>query len=82
MALSRCIKCSCNKFEMVENTPNNSGFKLNFIQCAACGAVVGVMDYYNIGIRLKEIEDKIGDIKNAIENMSYKIDRIQSMIIS
>jgi hypothetical protein len=49
MAHPTCPKCSSPSFESVEFTPRGSGFKLNAIQCAACGAVVGVTDYYNIG---------------------------------
>lgn len=47
MAQSTCIKCGSNTFEMVEREPRKSAIKCNFVQCADCGGVVGVVDYYN-----------------------------------
>jgi hypothetical protein len=35
--------------DVYERVPMNSDFKLNFVQCASCGGVVGVTDYFNIG---------------------------------
>jgi hypothetical protein len=57
MATSTCPKAGCgsHRFEMVENTPSGSAYKLMFIQCASCGTVVGVMDYFNIGNLLKKV---------------------------
>ena len=37
-----------------------SNFSLTFIQCASCGGVVGVMDYYNIGQLLHDLANKLG----------------------
>jgi hypothetical protein len=60
MAKSRCIKCDNSSFEIVENTPHRSVFKLMFVQCTSCGGVVGVLDFYNIGERLTELARKLG----------------------
>jgi hypothetical protein len=59
MAIPTCPKCSNTSFEMVEFTPRNSTFKLNSIQCESCGAVVGVMDYCNIGGMLETLAAKL-----------------------
>ncbi|MHB8063851.1 MAG: hypothetical protein ACYDG2_14675 [Ruminiclostridium sp.] len=59
MAWSTCPKCNSHNFEVVEKSPSVSNFKLMFVQCLYCGAVVGVMDYYNIGQRLDELEKKL-----------------------
>lgn len=66
MAHSTCPKCDSTQFEMKENTPRNSNFKLMFIQCSGCGCVVGVMDYYNIGTRIKDIENKIDSLSERM----------------
>jgi hypothetical protein len=60
MAVSTCIKCGGSVFETKEMQPQNSNFKLNFIQCASCGGVVGVTDYYNIGGMLETLGKKMG----------------------
>lgn len=60
MARSSCPKCDNHSFELVQGTPTNSKFNFMYIQCSSCGAVVGVMDYYNIGAKLEIIEKKLG----------------------
>jgi hypothetical protein len=48
--LSKCPSCNSGFFENQEKTVSGYQFKLNFIQCAGCGSVVGVMPYYDPGI--------------------------------
>ena len=60
MAKSSCVKCGSGNFELQEHAPKGSNFKLMFIQCASCGGVVGVMDYFNIGHYVKQIAEKLG----------------------
>jgi len=45
---STCPKCSNTSFEAKEASPRNSEYKLTFIQCSSCGAVVGTIDYVNV----------------------------------
>ena len=56
MAISKCAKCDNTVFEMVEKEPIGANFKIMFIQCNRCGAVVGVQDYYNLGGMLNTIK--------------------------
>jgi predicted nucleic-acid-binding Zn-ribbon protein len=60
MALSTCIKCGGHSYEVHEVEPKGSKFKLYFVQCAKCGGVVGVTDYYNIGALLHVMAKKLG----------------------
>jgi NAD-dependent SIR2 family protein deacetylase len=62
MATSTCVKCGGTKFENKEVSPDQSKFKLIFVQCAQCGGVVGVMDFFNIGAELKEMKRAIAAI--------------------
>lgn len=66
MALPKCAKCDSLLFETKEFTPSNSNFKLIAVQCAMCGAVVGVLDYYNIGTKLNGIEDALKSIAAVV----------------
>jgi hypothetical protein len=59
MATSRCPKCASSSFELENFTPRNSEFKLSFVQCSSCGAVVGVLDYYNIGQLIHDLAKKL-----------------------
>jgi hypothetical protein len=63
VATSKCFNCGNTGFEMKENAPNNSAFRLMLLQCSSCGVVVGAMDGYNIGsllLRQNEALRKIG----------------------
>lgn len=57
MALSRCPRgeCSGTSFELREIEPRHAAYKLHAIQCSSCGAVVGVMDYFNIGVLVRKL---------------------------
>jgi translation initiation factor 2 beta subunit (eIF-2beta)/eIF-5 len=60
MAISKCSKCNNTAFEMVEKEIIGANFKIMFIQCNRCGAVVGVQDYYNLGAMLNTIKKHLG----------------------
>lgn len=72
MAASSCPKCDSHTFETTVETPTGSHYKLLFVQCAMCGAVVGVMDYYNIGAVLGDIADSINEVAKVL-NISKRI---------
>lgn len=67
--LSKCPKCEhVNSFEIVTVEPTGSAFKVNFVQCRLCGAVVGAMEFFNSGAILHQIQDAIK--KNHDESTS------------
>ena len=67
MARSTCPKCSASRFEVSEQEPAHSNFKLMFVQCASCGAVVGTLDYFNIGNMLAQQNEAIKRIAERLE---------------
>jgi predicted nucleic-acid-binding Zn-ribbon protein len=66
MATSTCLKCGGTGFENKEVSPNNSKFKVTFVQCVKCGGVVGVMDFFNTGAELQEIKRAIAAIAATV----------------
>lgn len=60
MTQSTCAKCGNHSFEMKENIPKGSEYKLMFVQCSSCGSVVGVTDYYNTATLLERIAKALG----------------------
>jgi uncharacterized Zn finger protein len=60
MALaSTCPACKKTSFEVVMEEPKGSNYKLLFTRCSACGAVVGVTEFYNIGTLLEKLAKKL-----------------------
>jgi len=66
MASSTCPKCGNHLFEIKEAEPYNSAFILMFVQCSSCGAVVGAVDYHNIGAMLEKQNEAIKRIARAV----------------
>jgi Fe2+ or Zn2+ uptake regulation protein len=60
MAVSICPKCGNRTFEAKECTTQNSNYKIQFIQCASCGTVVGAMDFWSISNLIIELAKKLG----------------------
>ncbi len=64
MAQSKCGSCGKSRFE-VREAPVMLGtdYKWFFVQCADCGVVVGVLDYFPLSsviARLDSIEKRLG----------------------
>lgn len=53
-------------FEVQTTTPSQSNYKLLYVQCSSCGAVIGVMDYYNIGARIDKQDAALKKIARAL----------------
>lgn len=66
MAQSKCIACGSTSFEAVVKSPRNSTHKIQFIQCAICGGVIGAMDWWNIGVVLKKHEVALSKIAAGV----------------
>lgn len=60
MATSSCPKCPGTSFELKQASIKGAAFTMGFVQCSACGAVVGVIDDINVGNALKKLGAKAG----------------------
>lgn len=79
MATSKCPSCEKTRFELKENSPTGSKFKFNFIQCSACGTVVGVADYFHIPTLihgLQETVEKIPSPHSDLQTINYNIGQL------
>jgi hydrogenase maturation factor HypF (carbamoyltransferase family) len=62
VAKSACPKCDSTSFEMQNATIKNDRFNHQFIQCAKCGAVVGVLEHDNTGQQLQQLHKKVDSL--------------------
>ena len=56
---SKCPNCVSSSFEVVNETPNHSRFKLQFVRCSSCKTVIGVLEYNNIGALIEILAKKL-----------------------
>ena len=66
MALPSCPKCNNHLFEIHQAEPSGSAYKLMFVQCSSCGAVAGVLDFFNIGAKLSKQDEALKKIARAL----------------
>lgn len=76
MALSTCAACKGSFFEVVEQSPRGSNYKLLFVQCATCGVVVGTHEWINAGATLQTIEKKIDDLDRQHQEQGHVLRNI------
>ena len=69
MATSTCPKCDHEFFEMEEAEPLGRGtkFRLHLVQCARCGAVVGVIDYVDLATTVQKINERLEDMEHKLD---------------
>ena len=65
MATTRCPHCNSTSFEMVENSPRTSRYRLHAVQCASCGAPFTFMEYHNIGRMMEKQNEALKKIARA-----------------
>lgn len=59
-ATPKCPNCQAlNNFESTPIKVRNHTVELVSIQCASCGSVVGIMDYYSISVLIHKLANKL-----------------------
>jgi len=66
MASSKCGACGGRTFEIKLVEPNDSRYKMYFVQCASCGVPVGVMEYTSTEYLLQKQNAAIKRIAAAV----------------
>jgi hypothetical protein len=59
--MAGCSNCGNRVFEIEEDSPLGSKFKLLFVQYASCGVPVSVLDYFNIGAMIEDQDAVVAD---------------------
>ena len=52
---TKCPKCENTSFEVVNDTPKDSNFKLMYVRCYSCKTLVSVLDFFNLGTQIKKL---------------------------
>ena len=56
---SKCPHCQKSGFEISEEEPKGSAFKIMFIRCQFCKTVVGTTEFYNVGSLIHKLAKKL-----------------------
>lgn len=61
-------------WEVSEEAPNDSNYKMFFVRCSLCKVPIGVMDYTNVNARVEIAEKKITKLAESLEHSLRVID--------
>jgi len=56
---SKCAHCQNIRFELSEEAPDNSAYKVYFIRCAGCKNPIGILPYYDTNTKIDSLEKKL-----------------------
>ena len=82
MAFSKCPHCENRYFELAEQSPSGSNYKIQFVQCSKCGAPVGVMEYYDSGALLKKNEKRLEALEHKLANVEHGVSHIDHVVVA
>jgi len=80
MAYSTCPKCTSTSFEIEEVSLNKLNYKMLFVQCSKCGAVVSIIPYYDPGVLAKDNQTEIANIKEQLTHVLQALRILQNKI--
>lgn len=64
--MSKCGFCGAFMWEVKEESPHGSAFKVNFLRCSICKVPVGVIPYYDLHTKLVKMEEKIKKLEQYL----------------
>ena len=73
MAITKCVKCGMGFFEVVENSPRGSEYKLMIVQCSSCGTPIGTMDFYAVGTNLTGLIKRFAALEKSVKSIDENI---------
>lgn len=69
MATPKCPHCGGISIGMTTVSPAGAAYKANVIHCLSCGAPFGALDYYDSGVMLRQIQQKLNDLEKKIQRL-------------
>jgi len=61
-----CVKCGSHEFTVAPANMEEHGRAFLFVLCSSCGGVVGVLENFDAGLMLSEIQGTLSIIQSQI----------------
>jgi hypothetical protein len=81
LSISKCPKCENGSFQLVTFDPVGAKYKLNFVQCTKCNIPVGVIDYYDSGVLLKEQEKMLKKQESDLSDVKSRVRNVENLLV-
>lgn len=63
---TRCPKCENSRFELVEDFPTKSAYKMYYIRCIGCRTFLHAIPYFDTNNKIDLLQADIDKIKSKI----------------
>jgi hypothetical protein len=80
MAIPTCPHCKATHFDVTENEPYGSNYKIFIVHCTGCGAPIGPMEYVVTGVLLANQEKQLATIQQSVSALDTRIRRIEQAL--
>jgi hypothetical protein len=64
--MAKCGHCNQIGTKLTEISPTGGTYKMMAICCISCSSILGVTDYFNSGVLLKNAEKERADMKTTL----------------
>lgn len=81
MLSSKCGSCGGVSWEIREESPRGSEFKVFFVRCFVCKVPIGTLDYFNTHATLTKLGKKIASLESGVGSISSALQTINNNII-
>jgi predicted amidohydrolase len=80
MAVSTCPACRKTEFEIQSVSLPYYDLPLSFVQCSACGAVIGVTTVLDAGVLGRDNQKEIAALKQQLTRVEARLVSIQEQL--
>ena len=63
---TKCPKCDRTSFELVEDYPTKSAFKMYYIRCSSCQTFLQALPFLDTNTKITTLQNDITNIKKKI----------------
>jgi hypothetical protein len=80
MAIPKCPHCNATRFEVTENEPVNSNYKIFIVHCISCGAPVGPMEYIVSSVLMTNLEKQLTQVQQSLSIFDGRLRKIEQAL--
>jgi hypothetical protein len=76
MAVSKCGSCNGTQFETKVASPAGTSHEIAFVQCASCGAAVGIVPFFDADSPVRGVHEELKRLVLSIAEIERQVARL------
>jgi hypothetical protein len=74
--LAKCGHCGGAFTKVVTLEPQGANYKQLAVCCSSCSSILGITEFYNTGVLVKNAEKEISALKAKVDRLQATVDQI------